>query len=252
MRPVVSFQARASCARKDRRVQFEESYGERGRSALLSCSRLSDRRVALCPCCWGWCVRTRGQAYRLTLGTRLLASVERRRRLAAQASTGVLRFVPRDWFPRCRMQRWDCLPRWPSHSAARGQVDGAVPRQRHDDRAHSRSAATPVLPLPGAMQMFAAATGRPLPWSAAHAADDRPGDSVAALLLTTRRAIDTDAARCGSPPWRSFAVSGAPPEPSRTDIWRAGRPSYSVTTPRSAGVRQSCTGLPLRVRRPCS
>ena len=111
-------------------------------------------------------VQAHGPAYRLTLGTALLGMAWNLGELAAHAFEAGGLGLARDWMAGVSYAALGFLAAVVVHSAARRQGD--------DDGAPGPRSARLVGPaayacasLAGLMQLFAAATGRPLPWSAA-------------------------------------------------------------------------------------
>ena len=127
-----------------------------------------------------------GPAYRLTLGTALLGLAWNVGELTAHAFEAGGVVLARDWMAGVSYAALGFLPAVVVHSAARRQAD--------DDGAPTpRSARLVALAayacasLAGLMQLFAAATGRPLPWSAALVLLTTGLTALALTLLVTAR-----------------------------------------------------------------
>jgi two-component system LytT family sensor kinase len=135
----------------------------------------------------GMVVRTRGPAYRLTLGTALLGLAWNVGELAAHATDGIGFVHASNWFSAVSYAALGLLAAVAVHSAARGQIEEQSPASARRSRLLATSSYVSAS-IAGAMQMFAAATGRPLPWSTALMLLT-VGLAILspALLLTTRR-----------------------------------------------------------------
>jgi hypothetical protein len=111
-------------------------------------------------------LRTRGPAYRLMLGTALLGLAWNVGELATHALGSVGLVPARDWFSAVSYGALGLLAAVAVHSAARGQIEDQTPANaRHSQLLAIGSYS--CAGIAGAMQLFAAATGRPLPWSSA-------------------------------------------------------------------------------------
>ena len=114
----------------------------------------------------GMVLRARGPAYRLTLGTALLGLAWNVGELAAHATDGMGFTHASDWFSAVSYAALGLLAAVAVHSAACGQIEEQLPaKARHSQRLATSSYV--CASIAGVMQMFAAATGRALPWSTA-------------------------------------------------------------------------------------
>src|SRR5919198_4616251 len=111
-------------------------------------------------------LRTRGPAYRLTLGTALLGLAWNVGELAAQALASVGLTHATDWFSAVSYAALGLLAAVAVHSAARGQSEDQTAANARQSRLLAMGSYG-CAAIAGAMQLFAAGTGRPLPWSAA-------------------------------------------------------------------------------------
>lgn len=132
-------------------------------------------------------VRTRGPAYRLTLGTALLGLAWNVGELAAEGLERVGLTVAHDWMSAVSYAALGFLAAVTVHSAGRGQADDDVPPARGPATLIGRGGYA-CAAAGGALQLFAAATGQTVPLPSGLVLVTGGLALLApALLITTRR-----------------------------------------------------------------
>jgi two-component system LytT family sensor kinase len=131
-------------------------------------------------------VRTGGPAYRLTLGTAVLGLAWNVGELTAHLFETLGLAVARDWMAGVSYAALGFLAAVVVHSAARRQQEDAAPQDRRTSR-FVVPAAYSCAALAALMQLFAAMTGRALPWSAGLMLLTTGLTALAVILLVTAR-----------------------------------------------------------------
>jgi hypothetical protein len=131
-------------------------------------------------------VQAHGPAYRLTLGTALLGLAWNVGELTAHALERAGLLLARDWMAGVSYAALGLLAAVVVHSAARRQVDDEPSTSSRSARLVAQAAYV-CAGIAGAMQLFAAGTGRALPWSAGLVLLTTGLTALALALLVTGR-----------------------------------------------------------------